>query len=192
MIAVLQDKQFISSEELHEAGFSNYKIRKMVSDGTLSNVNRRWYENLNYSGEINDFYAVPVYARDGVVCLISAAVYHELSSERPAWIDVAIPRSARVPEGPDWPAMRFYRMSELRYEIGIVNIEESRNSFRVYDPEKTVCDVVYHRNKLGFESAMEVVKNYIERTDRDFNKLIDYARHLQVESTLRSYLEVLL
>jgi hypothetical protein len=74
------EKQFISSQELHEAGYSNYKIRQMVSAGDLIGVNRKWYENAHYTGEINDFYAVPAYAKQGIVCLISAAVYHELSS----------------------------------------------------------------------------------------------------------------
>ena len=52
------EKQFISVQELHEAGYSNYKIRQMVSAGSLIGVNRKWYENAYYTGEINDFYTV--------------------------------------------------------------------------------------------------------------------------------------
>jgi predicted transcriptional regulator of viral defense system len=186
------DKQFISSQELHEAGYSNYKIRQMVSAGDLINVNRKWYENAHYTGEINDFYAVSAYAEQGVVCLISAAVYHELSSERPNQIDVAIPRNVRIPESPDWPTMKFYRMVEPRYSMGIVEVNEGGNSFRIYDREKTVCDVIYHRNKMGFEPAMEVLKRYVKQPDRDINRLIAYAKSLQVETTIKQYLEALL
>lgn len=192
MIPFPAEKQFISSQELHKAGYSNYKIRQMVKAGDLVAVNRKWYENANYAGEINDFYAVPAYAGQGVICLISAAVYHELSNERPNQIEVAIPRNVRIPESPDWPAMKFYRMVESRYNIGIVDVKEGSNSFRIYDKEKTVCDVIYHRNKLGFEPAMEVLRRYVQQPDRNINRLIAYAKRLQVETTIKQYLEALL
>jgi predicted transcriptional regulator of viral defense system len=192
MMLLPNEKQFISSQELHKAGYSNYKIRKMVSAGDLISVNRKWYENASYSGEINDFYAVTAYAEQGVICLTSAAVYYELSSERPNQIDVAIPRNARIPDSPDWPAMKFYRMVEPRYSIGIVEIEEEGNPFRIYDMEKTVCDVIYHRNKMGFEPAMEILKRYVQRPDRNINRLLAYSKRLQVENTIKQYLEALL
>lgn len=192
MLPFPAEKQFISSQELHEAGYSNYKIRQMVNDGDLIGINRKWYENTHYTGEINDLYAVTAYAEQGVICLISAAVYHELSNERPNQIEIAIPRNVRIPDSPDWPAMRFYRMAEPRYGIGIINVQEDRNSFRIYDREKTVCDVIYHRNKLGFEPAMEVLKRYVQRSDRNINRLVTYAKRLQVETTIKQYLEAML
>lgn len=192
MMPFPNEKQFISSQELHEAGYSNYKIRQMVSAGDLIGVNRKWYENAHYTGEINDFYAVSAYVEQGVVCLISAAVYYDLSSERPNRIDISIPRNVRIPESPDWPAMKFYRMVEPRYSMGIVEVKEEGNSFRIYDKEKTVCDVIYHRNKMGFEPAIEVLKRYVQQPDRDINRLIAYAKRLQVETAIKRYLEVLL
>lgn len=186
------DKQFVSSQQLHEAGYSNYKIRQMVDVGELIAVNRKWYENTKYTGEVNDFYAVSTYTAQGVICLISAAVYYGLSSERPNHIDVAIPRNVNVPESPEWPSMKYYRMVESRYSIGRVEIKEGNNSFWIYDKEKTVCDIIYHRNKMGFEPAIEVLKKYVRLPDRDINKLISYAKNLQVETRIKQYLEVLL
>lgn len=188
----MTERQYVSVQELHDAGYSNYRIRQMVNDGHLIGVNRKWYENAGYGGEINDFYAVPVYAQQGIVCLISAAVYYGLSNERPGQIDVAIPRNVRIPQSPDWPPMRFYRMSEPRYSMGITEIREGSNIFRIYDREKTVCDVIYHRNKMGLEPAIEVLRRYLQQSDRDINRLLDYARSLQVETTIRQYLEAML
>lgn len=186
------DQQYISVQELHDAGYSNYKIRQMIGDGELTNVNKKWFENTDYSGEINDFYATQVYAEKGVVCLISAAVYYGLSNERPSKIDVAIPRDVRIPQSPSYPPMRFYRMTEPRYSTGITKIQEGSNSFLIYDREKTVCDVIYHRNKMGFEPATEVLRKYVQQSDRDINKLLGYAKILQVENVIKQYLEVLL
>lgn len=88
-------------------------------------------------------------------------------SERPNQIEVAIPRNVRIPESQDWPAMKFYRMMEPRYSISIVDLKEGSNSFRIYDKEKAVCDVIYHRNKIRFELAMEVLKRYVQQPDRN-------------------------
>ena len=185
-------KQFFSVNELHNAGYSKYKISQLVKNGIITSVNRKWYENSNYTGEINDFYAVNPYAEQGVICLISAAVYHELTTHRPSHIDVALPRSARVPQSPEWPSMKFYRLGEDRYTTGIVTIQEGENSFRIYDREKTVCDMILYRNKLGFEPAVEVLKMYIKRPDRDINRLLKYAEMLHVKTSIKQYLEVLL
>lgn len=189
---LMEKRQFISVKELHDLGWSNYKIRKLADTGKIVNVNRKWYENTEYNGEISDFYAVPVYAVGGVVCMMSAAVYHEMSTHRPTRVDVAIPRTSRIPESPDWPAMHFYRMSEPRYSIGIIEVNDEGNAFKIYDREKTVCDLMLHRNKLGFEPAMETLRMYASRKDRDINKLMGYAKMLQVEATIRQYLEAIL
>jgi len=158
MTYLTTDKQFVSVSDLHEAGYSNYKIKQLTAKGDIVSINRKWYEVAGYSGEINDFYAVRVYAEQGVVCLLSAAVYYGLTTYRPVSVEVALPRSARVPAAPDWPPMRFYRMSEPRFSLGIVTVKEGENSFRIYDREKTVCDVIFYRNKLGLEAATEVLK----------------------------------
>ena len=63
---------------------------------------------------------------------------------------------------------------------------------RIYDPEKTVCDLLRLRGKAGLDIVKEVVKNYINRPERDLAKLHDYARQLRVEKTLNHYLSILL
>jgi len=187
-----KDRQFVSVSDLHEAGYSNYKIKQLAAEGDIARINRKWYEIADYSGEINDFYAVRAYAERGVVCLLSASVYYDLTTHRPTCVDVALPRSARVPAAPEWPPMRFYRMSGSRYSLGIVTVKEGENSFRIYDKEKTVCDVVFYRNKLGIEVASEVLKSYVRNSDRDLNRLMKYAEDLHVKATIQQYLEVLL
>ena len=89
----LSDNQMIFSvEELKKAGFSHYKINQMVKEGTLLKLNKRFYENTKYQGEESDFYYVSAYAPKGVVCLMSAAAYYNLTTYRPEAVDVAIYR----------------------------------------------------------------------------------------------------
>jgi predicted transcriptional regulator of viral defense system len=187
-----KDKKYISREFLYAKGYSQYKVNRLTEDGDVLKINRRYFENPDYTGDADDNCAVNAYAPEGVICLVSAAIYHELTTSRPLQIDVALPRRSRVPESPVSPRMRFYLFSEDRYFAGIDTIDEDGNSFMIYDREKTVCDVLFYRNKLGFETAIEILKNYLERPDRDLNRLMSYAKMLRSEKLLREYLEVMI
>lgn len=185
-------QQFVSIQELKNEGYSYYKINQMVASGKLASVNKRYYENLMYSGEPNDFYAVSAVSEKGVICLLSAAVYYSLSEERPSAVDVSLPRGTRIPNQLEWPAMSFFVFSHERYQTGIKTVNEDGNIFRIYDVEKTICDIVFYRNKIGFEPAIQIVKNYLKRDDRDLNKLMDYAEKLHVETAMRQFIEVMI
>ena len=84
------DKRFISRNELYSAGFTAYKINLLVKAGKLVPINRNYFENTEFTGELNEFSCVSAYAPRGVICLTSAAVYHNLTTSRPLQIDVAV------------------------------------------------------------------------------------------------------
>ena len=193
MKAEIQRRQFIPLKNLKVNRYSFYKINQLVSAGKLGRVNRSYYENMEYNGEINDFYVVPAYSDEkGIICLMSAAAYYELTTERPTQIDVALPRRSRVPQSPDWPLMQFYLFSDQRYKVGVEKVNADGNPFYIYDMEKTVCDVIFYRNKLGFEPAVEVIKKYLNNQNRDLIRLMRYAGMLRIKTTMKQFLEVLI
>ena len=173
-------------------GFSYYRINQMVEQGMLTKLNKKYYENLGFDGEESDFYYVYAYVPDGVVCLLSAAVYYNLSTYRLEAIDVAIPRNGNVSTLPDWPELKVCYFTDDRYYTGIEIIEDGKNRFRIYDIEKTVVDIVYYREKIGIEETKEVLTSYLRRSDRNLNRLIRYAEILKCGNTMKRYLEVLL
>ena len=102
------DQMIFSVDELKTAGFSYYKINQMIEDGVLVKLNKKYYDNTNYQGEESDFYYVPAYAPKGIVCLMSAASYYNLTTARLDSIDVAIRRKAKISTMPDWPTLSVY------------------------------------------------------------------------------------
>ena len=173
-------------------GFSNYQINKLTDEKKLLKLNKKMYENLEYKGDEIDFYYVDAYVSNGVVCLMSAAVYYNLSTHRPSFIDVAINRKAKVSSLPKWPDIRLHFFTDFRFENGIEIINNDGNTFKIYDIEKTVCDIVFYKNMVGVEETKEILTNYLNREDRKLNKLIRYAKDLKCEDKLNAYLEVLL
>ena len=61
---------------------------------------------------------------------------------------------------------------------------------KLYDVERCVCDAVKFRNKVGMDVCSEIISNYMERSERNLSKLMDYAQKLRVETILELYLQV--
>ena len=183
-----ENKQYYTISELHEDGFSYYIINKMVENGKLERLNRSTFRNTAYSGEDSDFDIVTTYAPKGVICMLSAAHHYNLTTFLPDSVDIAIERSMKISTLPEWPSVNVWYFPQARYETGMV-IE---GSFRIYDIEKTVVDVLYYRNKVGIEETREILRNYLSRKERDLVKLHRYADGLGCGKILSTYLEVLL
>lgn len=158
----------------------------------LRRVNRTTYENLSYQGDENDFFSAEAFVPNGVICLMSAARYYNLTNFLPDAVDVAIERKKKVSTLPDWPEIRFFYFDSARMDIGVTEVSENGNRFHIFDIEKTVVDVVYYRNKIGIEETSEVLKNYLKRRDRQIDRLYAYAKRLRCEKIIRTYLEVLM
>ena len=112
--AILNDQKVFSMQELKDMGFSQYKVRKLIDAGKLIKLNKSYYENTDYTGEESDFYYAEAYAPNGVICLLSAAVYYNLTTYIPDAVDVAIPRKANVSTVPDRPQMNVYHFTDER------------------------------------------------------------------------------
>ena len=190
-LLISENRKFYSINALKEMGYTHYRINQLVAAGELCKINKKFYENLQYDGEESDFYYAYAFVPDGVVCLLSAAVYYNLSTYSPDAIDVAIPRKAKVSTLPDWPELNVFYFTDDRFDVGIETIEEGKNKFRIYDIEKTVVDIVFYRERIGIEETKEVLTNYLHRSDRNLNRLIRYAEMLKCGDVMKKYLEVL-
>lgn len=188
----ISSKLYIYREELRQEGLSAHQIRQLIAMYDLVPVNRGSLMNPNYVGEKSSLSVVSAYAPKGVVCLVSAANYHGLIASECPQIDVALPRRSRVPISPNDLQMRFYLFSEGRYGTGIKTVKIGGNSFKIYDKEKTICDLLFYRNKIGFDLMMGALKEYLKSETRDVNKLMDYAKKLRCGKLMYEYLEILL
>ena len=187
-----KDQKIISMKELRNIGYSQYMVSKLVDRGKLIKLNKSYYENADYQGEESDFYYVEAYAQSGVICLMSAAVYYNLTAYIPDSVEIAIPRKAKVSTIPEWPPMKIHYYTDERYALGMITVKEGKNKFRIYDIEKTVVDIVFYREKVGIEETKEILHSYLRRQDRQLDRLYAYAKKLRCEKIIRTYLEVLI
>lgn len=178
----------LTREELHEAGISYYFIRKLLNAGELERIKQgvyRWKE-----AENDEWAEVQKMVPRGIFCLFSAAFLHELTTFMPSQYHVAIPWKDKVTL-PEYPPVKLYYWQKPQYELGQAVIQRDGYEINIYDREKTVCDFIKFRNKVGMDIMKEIVKTYLGAKDRNLNKLMTYARQLGISSLVRSYLEVM-
>ena len=191
MTGLAENKKFITTAELKELGYSYYKIGKLEENGLLRRINRSTFENLSYKGDENDFFSAEAFVPNGVICLMSAARYYELTSFLPDSISVAIERKKKVVTLPEWPEIKIFYFDPARMDLGVTEVRDGDNTFHIFDIEKTVVDIIYYRNKIGIEETSEVLKSYLKRRDRQIDRLYAYAKRLRCEKVVRTYLEIL-
>ena len=126
----------------------------------------------------------------GVICLISALAYHDLTTQIPHAVDVALPRDAEKPRL-DYPPTRLFWFSGQAFTSGVEKHELDGLTVKIYGPEKTVADCFKFRNKIGLEVALEALKRCRENNRCSFQRLIHFSRMCRVERVMRPYLEVL-
>lgn len=187
----LNERKFIKTKEMIESGLSYYKINRLVKNGLLKKINGNTYENVHYVGDESDYLYVGGYVSFGVVCLMSSALYHGISTHRPHQMDVAIPIKSHAGPLPEWPTIGIYYFSKKRYEIGVETVEYEGGSFKIYDKEKTICDLLFYRKRIGVDSCLDVLKRYFKEKDKDMNRLVRYAKDLRVLKILSLYMEAL-
>lgn len=185
-------QMIFSMNELKNKNFSYYKIGQLVKSGKLKKLNKQFYINTEFVGDESEFCYAYAFVPQGVICLMSAASYYNLTSFRPESIDIAIHRKSNFSNLPEWPIINKHYFSEIRFNTGIKTINENNNIFKIYDIEKTVNDIIYYREQVGIEETKEILISYLKRSDRNINRLVQYSKQLKCYDILNKYLEVLL
>jgi len=126
-----------------------------------------------------------------VICLVSALAFHELTTQIPHAVDVAL-RAGSARPSLDYPPLRTFWFSGPAWSDGIDIHRLDDTPVRIYCPEKTVADCFKYRHKLGLDIALETLRLYRKRKDFNIGTLIKYARICRVEKVMRPYLEAVL
>ena len=125
----------------------------------------------------------------GVVCLYSAWMHHQLSTAIPQAFCIAIDAKRKVSIPSSLPITLYYWKPE-NLTFGIVEKEISGYRVHITDVERSVCDAVKYRNKIGLEVCAEIIRSYVRRKDRNLSRLSDYAKRLRIAKVLNNYLEI--
>ena len=157
---------------------------KVVSRGVYRLADREPFEN-------PDLTTVAIRIPGSVICLISALAFHEITTQIPHEIHVALPRGAERPRI-DHPPIKTYRFTGEAFTEGVEIHEIDGVGVRIYNLEKTLADCFKFRNKIGLDTVVEAVRFYQERKNIKVDDLMHYASICRVKKIIRPYLEAIL
>jgi len=178
-------------KELKARGFQTRDIRKLMERGQLVKVKAGLYRLADLQpGEATGLVEVCLAMPKAVICLTSALAFHELSTFVPAAISFAVPMSGKPIDLLHLPTEPYF-FSLNQYKAGIEHHDTRAGQIRVYSAEKTVCDLYRYRNKLGEDLALEGLKEYLRRRNRDLNKLMTFAQVCRVKGILTQYVKAI-
>lgn len=170
-------------------GINRYQLYKMRDEGVIVPVSRGLYRLASLPPVSHpDLVAVAARYPNAVLCLVSALSWHEITTQIPRRIDLAVERDARLP-AQDYPPVRGYRFSGERFTSGVEEHTVDGITMKVYSAEKTLADCFRFRNRLGMDVVLEALKLYPERRTARYDEVLKYARICRVESIMRPYLE---
>ena len=126
----------------------------------------------------------------GVICLISALAYHELTTQTPHHVWLAVERKARKPKI-EYPPVRVFFFSGYLFSEGIEVHRIMEQDVRVYNASKTVIDCFRWQKAVGLDVALEAAREYLRRPRASLAELMAYARICKVEKLVRPYLQAM-
>jgi predicted transcriptional regulator of viral defense system len=182
----MQNGCYARMHELKRNHFSTSIIKSAIENELIEKIKPGLYRlsDLSYPENISiGFMDVSKAIPGGIICLISALAHYELSTFNPSEVYIAIPNNSYAPKVL-FPPVRIYYFRERFYQMGVDTIETEYGKIRIFNKEKTICDMFRYRNKLGEDMSLEALKEYIKQKNTDLAKLKRYAEICQVKTTL--------
>ncbi|MBZ5687064.1 MAG: type IV toxin-antitoxin system AbiEi family antitoxin domain-containing protein [Acidobacteriia bacterium] len=140
--------------------------------------------------EHHSYAAVAKRVPEAVICLLSALAFHEITTQSPASVWIALRKGARTPAVVS-PTLRIVRLSGPSQTEGIEDHKIEGVHVRVYSAAKTVADCFNFRNKIGLDVAIEALKDCLRQKKASINEIYRYAKICRVSNVLRPYMEAL-
>lgn len=178
------------TSQLNQEGFYYKKIQEMLADKQIEQIRRGYYQ---FAGE-NSFSDIPTLAvlfPDGVLCMESALDHYGYTDRTPsAWHIAVESTSTRTRFYIDYPLVKPHFIKKERYLIGITETEVDGYKMKIYDRERTICDLLLHRNKVDGEVFNTAIKRYVKDDNKSTARLMKYAKELHVEKKVREVLGI--
>ena len=189
VLDLAREKGLVRASDLSAISAPRVVLTRLIAAGELEKVGRGLYR---LPGTLfSEFETLGVVARkvpQAVFCLLTALQFHELTTQLPRQIWIAMPRGCHAPRL-EYPPTKMVQFSGECYTAGIEEVERDGVRLRVYNPAKTVVDCFRFRNKIGLDVALEALRDVRAGRKATADELRRFAKIGRVANVMRPYLE---
>lgn len=189
IIHLASQKGLLRASDLDAIDAPRIVLTRLSAAGLLEKVGRGLYRLPDaQASEFESLAAIATKVPQAVFCLLTALQFHELTTQLPHQVWIAMPRGSHTPRF-DYPPIKMVQFTGEAYEAGIEEIERDGVKLRLYSVAKTVADCFKHRNKIGIDVALEALKDARARDQASVDDIWRYAKICRVANVIRPYLE---
>jgi len=189
ILRLFKKTRILRPQDVEAVGISRTYLNKLYTEGVLDRPSRGLYvlqsdEPSEQRSLVEASHQVP----RGVICLLSALQYHELTTQSPFEVWMAIGEKARLPQI-EYPPLRIVRFSGPALTTDVQEHVIEGVTVRVYSAAKTVADCFKYRNKVGIDVAIEALRACIKQKKATSEELWKSAKVCRMTNVMRPYLE---
>lgn len=181
---------YVTTKQVKKANVNTIELTRLVEQNKLERITRGYYAIPN--SFCDDYYKYQLKSKNCIFSHSTALYFYHLSDRTPLYFDMTVPVGYNGSLSKDKNIKLHYVKKEF-LELGLTTIESPFGmKLKIYDLERTICDIVKCRKHMDKEIYAKALKWYIERKDKNLVKLMKYAKKLNIDKKILEYMEVLL
>lgn len=191
ILRYIEEHGLVRPRDIEAIGLPREYLIRLHRQGKLNRMGRGIYTlpDANIT-ERHSYAEVAKRVPNSVICLLTALVFHEITTQSPASVWIALRKGARKPAFTS-PSLRIARLSGPSLTEGIETHQIEGVPVRVYSAAKTVADCFKFRNKIGLDVAIEALKDSLRQKKASIDEIYRYAVVCRVANVIRPYMEAL-
>lgn len=187
---VEKNNGYITTNEVVKNGINKIFLTNMVKNGKLVRISRGYYGLPNYIED--EYYKISSKSKNVRFSGVTALYLHNLSDRTPLVYNITLPYDYSGVLLKDKKIIISFIKREV-LDLGVIEMTSPFGmKIKVYDLERTICDIIKNKNKIDVEIFSKALKEYAQSKDKNLSKLNKYAKILNIEKKVSEYMEVLL
>lgn len=187
---VEKNNGYVTTEEVVKNGINKFFLTNMVRNGKLVRISRGYYGLSNYIED--EYYKIISKSKNARFSMATALYLHNLSDRTPLVYNITLPYGySGVLQKEKNVILNFVKRELL--DLGVIEMTSPFGmKIKVYDVERTICDIIKNKNKIDSELFSKALKEYAKSKKKNLSKLSKYAKLMNIEKKVNEYMEVLL
>ncbi len=191
LLQLARERGLLRPSDLAALGIPRVYLTRLTAGGKLEKSGRGLYRlPENPASENEGLSIVAARVPQAVFCLLTALQFHELTTQLPRQVWIALPKGSHAPRI-GYPPVKLIKYTGDAYSKGIETHRRDQINLRVYSVAKTVADCFKHRNKIGLDVALEALRDARKQKKVSADDLWRYAKICRVSNVMRPYLETI-
>ncbi len=187
---VEKNKGYITTREVVNNGIERRFLTNMVKKGKLLRISKGYYGLPNYIAD--EYYKIASKSKNARFSMATALYLHNLSERNPLIYNVTLPYGySGILQKQKNVNLNYVNRNIL--DLGVIEMKSPFGmKIKVYDIERTICDIIKNKNKIDGEIFSKALKDYAKNKNKNLSQLTKYAKIMKIEKKVSEYMEVLL